>query len=208
MSQSQPFAQIRILDYEFWTGDGRLESVSVELGEDERSSTCQFRFYDPGLKIASYLFQLSQASGGITFPSDLLQDPSTAGSAPAPSPVPLPVPVPVPTPTPGGGTPAPAPVPTPTPQAGPAGTAGKTATGIFLSNAENGLKNDALAKKIIEYCRAMGVNDIHHQAYILATTQHESVMGVYSEEIASGAAYEGRADLGNTQPGDGVRFKG
>jgi predicted chitinase len=30
----------------------------------------------------------------------------------------------------------------------------------------------------------------------------------YTEEIASGAEYEGRADLGNTQPGDGVRFKG
>lgn len=28
------------------------------------------------------------------------------------------------------------------------------------------------------------------------------------EEIASGAAYEGRLDLGNTQPGDGQRFKG
>lgn len=27
-------------------------------------------------------------------------------------------------------------------------------------------------------------------------------------EIASGTAYEGRADLGNTQPGDGVRYKG
>lgn len=28
------------------------------------------------------------------------------------------------------------------------------------------------------------------------------------EEYASGAAYEGRKDLGNTQPGDGARFKG
>jgi len=27
-------------------------------------------------------------------------------------------------------------------------------------------------------------------------------------EIASGEAYEGRIDLGNTQPGDGVRYKG
>lgn len=27
-------------------------------------------------------------------------------------------------------------------------------------------------------------------------------------EYASGAAYEGRSDLGNTEPGDGVRFKG
>lgn len=30
----------------------------------------------------------------------------------------------------------------------------------------------------------------------------------WMEEIASGAAYEGRDDLGNNQPGDGVRFKG
>ena len=28
------------------------------------------------------------------------------------------------------------------------------------------------------------------------------------EELASGAAYEGRKDLGNAQPGDGPRFKG
>jgi predicted chitinase len=31
---------------------------------------------------------------------------------------------------------------------------------------------------------------------------------VYTEEIASGEAYEGRVDLGNTQLGDGKRFKG
>lgn len=30
----------------------------------------------------------------------------------------------------------------------------------------------------------------------------------WMEEIASGAAYEGRKDLGNIYPGDGVRFKG
>lgn len=30
----------------------------------------------------------------------------------------------------------------------------------------------------------------------------------WQEELASGAEYEGRVDLGNTQPGDGVRFKG
>ncbi len=28
------------------------------------------------------------------------------------------------------------------------------------------------------------------------------------QEIASGVAYEGREDLGNTEPGDGKRFKG
>lgn len=30
----------------------------------------------------------------------------------------------------------------------------------------------------------------------------------WMEEIADGSEYEGRADLGNTQPGDGARFKG
>jgi predicted chitinase len=42
----------------------------------------------------------------------------------------------------------------------------------------------------------------------LAQVGHESVSLRYMEEIASGAAYEGRSDLGNTQPGDGQRFKG
>jgi putative chitinase len=37
---------------------------------------------------------------------------------------------------------------------------------------------------------------------------HESGDFRFSEEIASGAAYEGRTDLGNTKKGDGVRFKG
>jgi putative chitinase len=37
---------------------------------------------------------------------------------------------------------------------------------------------------------------------------HESAELRYCEEIASGSAYEGRVDLGNTEPGNGVRFKG
>lgn len=37
---------------------------------------------------------------------------------------------------------------------------------------------------------------------------HESGGLRWMEEIASGSAYEGRTDLGNTQPGDGIRFKG
>ena len=45
-------------------------------------------------------------------------------------------------------------------------------------------------------------------AAFLAQVLHESARLRYFEEIASGAAYEGRRDLGNTQPGDGRRFKG
>lgn len=46
------------------------------------------------------------------------------------------------------------------------------------------------------------------KAMFLAQLAHESVQLRYFEEIASGAAYEGRTDLGNTHPGDGVRYKG
>jgi putative chitinase len=37
---------------------------------------------------------------------------------------------------------------------------------------------------------------------------HESGSFKYTKEIASGSAYEGRKDLGNIVPGDGVKFKG
>jgi putative chitinase len=45
-------------------------------------------------------------------------------------------------------------------------------------------------------------------AHFLAQCAHESGNFKFITEFASGAAYEGRKDLGNTQPGDGVRFKG
>lgn len=44
--------------------------------------------------------------------------------------------------------------------------------------------------------------------HFMAQLVHESGSFRYMEEIASGQAYEGRADLGNTQPGDGKRYKG
>lgn len=45
-------------------------------------------------------------------------------------------------------------------------------------------------------------------ANFMGQCAHESGGFRYMEEIASGRDYEGRADLGNTQPGDGVRYKG
>lgn len=52
------------------------------------------------------------------------------------------------------------------------------------------------------------INTPLRRAHFLAQIGHESAELTYSEEIASGSAYEGRRDLGNSQPGDGVRFKG
>lgn len=45
-------------------------------------------------------------------------------------------------------------------------------------------------------------------AHFLAQLAHESDGFHTTEEYASGAAYEGRKDLGNVKPGDGRRFKG
>lgn len=45
-------------------------------------------------------------------------------------------------------------------------------------------------------------------AYVLATAQHESRMGLWMIDQASGWAYEGRHHLGNTETGDGPRFRG
>lgn len=58
---------------------------------------------------------------------------------------------------------------------------------------------------------AMKTNQINtplRQVHFLAQLGHESGSLRYTAELASGAAYEDRIDLGNTQPGDGPRFKG
>jgi predicted chitinase len=61
----------------------------------------------------------------------------------------------------------------------------------------------------VEDClRECGCTTVKRIAMWAAQVGTESAGLKYMEEIASGAAYEGRTDLGNTQPGDGVRFKG
>jgi len=61
---------------------------------------------------------------------------------------------------------------------------------------------------IVQEAQRQGVQNQAQLAYILATATHESGAGKHMEEFASGRAYEGRSSLGNTQPGDGVRYKG
>ncbi|MGQ4649064.1 DUF4231 domain-containing protein [Lyngbya aestuarii] len=64
---------------------------------------------------------------------------------------------------------------------------------------------------ILQGCAECGVTDPAHIAYIFATTELESHLGQYMNELGGDkylARYNGRRDLGNTQPGDGPRFKG
>jgi putative chitinase len=55
---------------------------------------------------------------------------------------------------------------------------------------------------------AAGCTTVDRVAMWCAQVGHESSGLYYMEEIADGSAYEWRSDLGNTQPGDGRKFKG
>jgi len=59
-----------------------------------------------------------------------------------------------------------------------------------------------------EWCERFGIDTPARVTHFCAQCWHESGALRYVEEIASGAAYEGRKDLGNTQKGDGVKYKG
>lgn len=58
-------------------------------------------------------------------------------------------------------------------------------------------------------CTRFDITTPARQLCFLSQVGHESGGLFYTEELASGVAYEGRIrSLGNTQRGDGVRFKG
>lgn len=61
---------------------------------------------------------------------------------------------------------------------------------------------------LIAECLRQGITIPAQIAYVLGTCYHESDRFNTMEEYASGDDYEYRDDLGNTQPGDGARFKG
>lgn len=73
------------------------------------------------------------------------------------------------------------------------------------------LPNDRAAtflKPLNDAMHEFDVTTPRRQAAFLAQIAHESGELKYMEEIASGEAYEGRTSLGNTEPGDGKRYKG
>jgi putative chitinase len=67
---------------------------------------------------------------------------------------------------------------------------------------------DLYAQPLTEAAAEFGIDTPKRLAAWIAQIAHESGELRYVRELASGGAYEGRRDLGNTQPGDGPRFRG
>lgn len=61
---------------------------------------------------------------------------------------------------------------------------------------------------LVNYMEEYHINTPKRIAAFIATIGHESGRLQYTEEIASGEAYEGRMDLGNIYRGDGIKYKG
>ena len=67
---------------------------------------------------------------------------------------------------------------------------------------------DKYTEPLNKYMPKYGINTLNRVRHFIAQLAHESGGFFYVKEIASGVAYEGRKDLGNTQAGDGKKFKG
>ena len=76
----------------------------------------------------------------------------------------------------------------------------------IMPNADR--KADTYLPIINGWAEHFHINTPLRMAHYLAQIAHESGELRYTKELASGKAYEERKSLGNTQPGDGVRFKG
>ncbi len=79
-------ARCRIADDVFQSGDDiLLPNISISLGEDQRSSTCNFSLNDPGLLIGARYREISVKQGGIQVPTELLAAPQQQQQAIAPA---------------------------------------------------------------------------------------------------------------------------
>lgn len=68
--------------------------------------------------------------------------------------------------------------------------------------------SDAVINDLNRCLNTFKINTKSRMRHFISQISHESGGGKWMKEIASGDAYEGRRDLGNTQPGDGRKFKG
>jgi hydroxyethylthiazole kinase len=64
------------------------------------------------------------------------------------------------------------------------------------------------ANTFMKICRKYDIDVRQRLAHFLAQIFRETGVLQYDQELASGAEYQGRVNLGNTNPGDGIRYKG
>lgn len=83
----------------------------------------------------------------------------------------------------------------------------QNSSGLKLDALKGHVPNNVLSQ-IPETAAKFNITTNLRLAHFLSQCAHESGEFKWVVEFASGKAYEGRADLGNTQPGDGVKFKG
>lgn len=79
--------------------------------------------------------------------------------------------------------------------------------GLSLEKLKGHVPSNVLSQ-IPETAKKFGITNNLRLAHFLSQCAHESGNFKWVVEFASGKAYEGRKDLGNTETGDGVRFKG
>lgn len=77
-----------------------------------------------------------------------------------------------------------------------------TAVGLSAADA------DPLVSPLTTACAEFDIMSDLRRAHFIGQLTHESDHFRTTEEYASGKNYEGRLDLGNTDPGDGAKYKG
>lgn len=78
----------------------------------------------------------------------------------------------------------------------------------FIWGCSEALIKDSEIVEMNDGMRKFQITTTSRIRHFLSQISHESGGGRWKEELASGKDYEGRADLGNTQPGDGPKYKG
>jgi putative chitinase len=82
----------------------------------------------------------------------------------------------------------------------------KQLASIWGSN-ENSI-SDSVINDLNSCLNLFKINTQSRMRHFVSQISHESGGGKWMKELASGDAYEGRRDLGNTQRGDGRKYKG